>query len=243
MCGRYRLKRHWEQDLLGKWRYIIEKVDLDAAGANAGLGDDRIDVRPTDLMPIIRAEDEDHPMMEMRRWGFLRLMPGVPDKRTGKPKLVRKQLFNAKSETAAVLPTFKQAFVGGRCLVPMSSWYEWPELPGPPTRKQRVEISRLDKRTMFAAGLVEVSKDFRTGQPVETFVVLTTKPNEFLGTVHDRAPLILQADDFEAWLFGTLAQAQALCGIEPDTASYEAIAIDEIPAPAKAAAASEPQLF
>jgi putative SOS response-associated peptidase YedK len=236
MCGRYRLKRHWEQDLLGKWRYIIEKVDLDAVG----LGVDRTDVRPTDLMPVIRAADEDSPMLEMRRWGFLRLMPGVPDKRTGKPKLVRKQLFNAKSETAAVLATFKQAFVGGRCLVPMSSWYEWPELPA---GKQRVEISRLDKRTLFAAGLVEVSKDFKTGQPVETFVVLTTTPNEFLGTVHDRAPLILQPEDYEPWLFGTLAQARALCGVQPDTASYEAIPIDEIPAPAKSAAVSEPQLF
>jgi putative SOS response-associated peptidase YedK len=236
MCGRYRLKRHWEQDLLGKWRYIIEKVDLDAIG----LGDDRIDVRPTDLMPVIRAEDDEHPVMEMRRWGFLRLMPGAPDKHTGRPgKLVKKQLFNAKSETAAVLPTFRHAFVEGRCLVPMSSWYEWPELP---TGKQRVEIARLDRRTMFAAGLVEVSQHLATGQPVETFVVLTTKPNEFLGTVHDRAPLILQAEDYEAWLFGTLAQAQALCGVQPDSAEYDAVPIDEIPVPPRQVR-SEPQLF
>ena len=117
MCGRYRLKRHWEQDLLGKWRYVIEKVDVD---------EDRTDVRPTDPMPIIRAEDF-RPVMELRRWGFLRLVPGAPDRMTGRPgKLVKKQLFNAKSETAAVLPSFRAAFAGARCLVPMSSWYEWP---------------------------------------------------------------------------------------------------------------------
>jgi putative SOS response-associated peptidase YedK len=44
--------------------------------------------------------------------------------------------------------------------VPMSSWYELPELPG---GKQRVEIARLDRRTMFAAGLYETSKHFVTG--------------------------------------------------------------------------------
>ena len=38
MCGRYRMKRHWERDLLGYWHYIIEKIDLD---------DERPDVRPT----------------------------------------------------------------------------------------------------------------------------------------------------------------------------------------------------
>jgi putative SOS response-associated peptidase YedK len=197
MCGRYRLKRHWEQDLLGRWRFVIEKVDVDA---------ERIDVRPTDAMPVIRAEDF-RPVMELRRWGFLRLMPGA----TGKP--VKKQLFNAKSETAAVLPTFRDAFVHARCLVPMSSWYEWPELA---SGKQRVEIKRFDGKTMFV-----------TGAPVPTFVVLTTKPNEFLGTVHDRAPLILDPRDYETWLFGTPDEARALCGALPDSSQYDAQPVDE----------------
>jgi putative SOS response-associated peptidase YedK len=229
MCGRYRLKRHWEQDLLGQWRFVVEKVDLD---------EERVDVRPTDPMPIIRAEDF-RPVMELRRWGFLRLLPGAPNRVTGQPgKLVRKQLFNAKSETAAVLPSFREAFARARCLVPMSSWYEWPELPG---GKQRVEIARLDRCTMFAAGLYETSTHFVSGQPVPTFVVLTTKPNEFLGTVHDRAPLILDPRDYETWLFGTAAQAQALCGAPPDSSRYDAEPVDEPrPPPPRS---SEPGLF
>ena len=215
MCGRYRLKRHWERDLLGQWRFVVEKVDLD---------EERDDVRPTDRMPVIRLDDH-RPVMEMRHWGFLRLMPGTPDRVTGEPgKLVKKQLFNAKSETAAVLPSFRKAFAGGRCLVPMSSWYEWPELAA---GKRKVEIARLDRKTMFAAGLYETSKHLKTGEPVLTFVVLTTKPNEFLGTVHDRAPLVLDARDYEMWLFGDVAQAQALCGVLPDSTQYDAVPVDE----------------
>ena len=217
MCGRYRLKRHWEQDLLGAWHYIIEKVALD---------EERLDVRPTDPMPVIRLEDY-RPVMELRRWGFLRLMPGAPNKRTGEPgKPIRKQLFNAKSETAHVLQTFRKAFVDGRCLVPMSSWYEWPELL---TGKQKVEISRLDGKTMFAAGLYETSKDFKTGEPALTYVVLTTNPNEFVGTVHDRAPLVLDPGDYEAWLFGDVAQAQALCGAMPISSEYDARSAPDLP--------------
>ncbi|MDQ6734707.1 MAG: SOS response-associated peptidase [Nitrospirota bacterium] len=186
----------------GHWHYIIEKIDLD---------EERADVRPTDLLPIIRLEHE-RPIMELRKWGFLRLMPGVSG------KLVKKQLFNAKSETAATLPTFRKAFVNGRCLIPLSSWYEWPTTAGV---KHKVEISRIGQETMLAAGLYETSKDFKTGEPIETYVMLTTKPNKFLGTVHDRAPLILDRMDYDNWLFGDVAQAQALCGVLPDSSQYD----------------------
>ncbi len=223
MCGRYRLKRHWEQDLVGTWRFIVAKIDLD---------EERADVRPTDEMPIIRLEDH-RPIMEMRRWGILRLMPGAPSHRTGEPgKLVKKPLHNAKSETAAILPTFRKAFAGGRCLVPISSWYEWPALA---SGKQRVEISQLDQKTMFAAGLYETGKDFKSGRPVLTFLMLTTKPNEFLGNIRDRSPLILDPRDYENWLFGDVAQAQALCGVLPDSSRY-----DVRPAPEPVAAVTQP---
>lgn len=74
---------------------------------------------------------------------------------------------------------------------------------------------------MLAAGLYETSKDPKTGQAVETFVMLTTKPNKFLGQVHDRAPLILDGLDYDNWLFGEIAQAQALCGVLPDSSRYD----------------------
>jgi len=215
MCGRYRLNRGWERDLQGMLRFVNEKLDID---------EDRVDVRPTDPMPVIRFVDG-RLEVDIRRWGFLRLMPGSPNRATGKPgKLVRKQLFNAKSETAPVLKTFKDAFRTERCLIPLSSWYEWPERP---TGKQKVEIAARHRRTMLAAGLCETSRAFDNGEPVKTFTMLTTTPNEFLGTVHDRSPLILPEQHYADWLEGDAAQAQALTGAPPDSTAYELRDVDD----------------
>jgi putative SOS response-associated peptidase YedK len=152
-------------------------------------------------------------------------MPGAPNRATGKAgKLVRTQLFNAKSETAPVLKTFRDAFRTERCLIPLSSWYEWPDRAG---GKQKVEIAARHRRTMLAAGLCETSRAFDSGEPVKTFTMLTTTPNEFLGTVHDRAPLILPEQHYVDWLEGDAAQAQALTGAPPDSTAYDLRDVDE----------------
>jgi putative SOS response-associated peptidase YedK len=208
MCGRYRLNRGWERDLQGMLRFVNEKLDID---------EDRLDVRPTDPMPVIRFVDG-RLEVDIRRWGFLRLMPGASGKR------VRKQLFNAKSETAPMLKTFKDAFQTDRCLIPLSSWYEWPERA---SGKQKVEIAARHHRTMLAAGICETSRSFDTGEPVKTFTMLTTTPTEFLGAVHDRAPLILPEQHYADWLEGDAAQAQALTGAPPESTAYDLRDVDE----------------
>lgn len=207
MCGRYRLRRGWERDLDGFLRFVNERVDVD---------EERVEIRPTDPVPVLRFEDG-RVIVDIRRWGFLRLMPGAPDPRTGRPKRVKKQLINAKSETAPVLKTFRGPFATSRCLIPMSSWYEWPERAG---GKRMVEITPRARRTVLAAGLFETSTAFDTNQPVKTFTMLTTTPTEFLGTAHDRAPLIVPSHRYADWLEGDAAQAQALTGAPPDSDDY-----------------------
>ncbi len=206
MCGRYRLNRGWERDLQGYLRFINEKLDVDE---NVG-DEDRVDVRPTDPMPVLLMHDG-RLVVQIRRWGFLRLMPGA----TG--KLVKKPLFNAKSETAPSLRAFRDAFASSRCLVPMSSWFEWPDHGG---AKRKVEIAPRGRQTMLAAGLYETSRSPTTGEPVETFTMLTTTPTAFLGNVHDRAPLVVPRHHWEDWVDGDAAQAQALTGIPPDSDAY-----------------------
>lgn len=58
MCGRYRLRRHWERDLVGDWFLVIEKIDIESEV-------DQVDVRPTNAMPIIRMHG-DLQIIEMR---------------------------------------------------------------------------------------------------------------------------------------------------------------------------------
>ena len=74
MCGRYRLKRHCERDLLGDWFLAIEKIDIEREV-------DQFDLRPTDPMPIIRMHG-DLPIIEMRRRGF----PATHARRLGKSR-------------------------------------------------------------------------------------------------------------------------------------------------------------
>lgn len=209
----------------GMLRFVNEKLEIDSLSdddRDIGPGVDRADVRPTDPMPVIRSRDGTT-VVEVRRWGFLRMVPGAPDRVTRLPgRLVKKALFNAKSETAPVLRTFRDAFAARRCLIPMTSWFEWPEREtAAKPKKQKVEIAPRTRGIVLAAGLFETSAAPDTGLAVETFTMLTTTPTEFLGTVHDRAPLIVPPSHWLDWLEGDAAQAQALVGIPPDSGAFD----------------------
>ena len=67
MRGRYRLRRHWEQELQGYLRLVIDKVDIEDATLIAGSEE----ARPIDPMPIVRYDDDGNLTAELRRWGFI----------------------------------------------------------------------------------------------------------------------------------------------------------------------------
>lgn len=212
MCGRYRLHRHWERDLQGYLRLVVDKIDVDeelAAGSD--------EVFPRNRMPIIRRDDAGDLTAELRQWGFIAEFPGKAiDKATGKPKKVRRDVINAMSEKLTTSFMWKWAFAERRCLIPMASWDEWPETGG---GKQRVRISMPSEPVFIAAGLYEVSTDPKTGEKVPVYTMCTVPPNTFLGTVHDRAPMVLKPHQYEAWLDGG-AGARALLGAHPDTEAF-----------------------
>ena len=91
------------------------------------------------------------------------------------------------------------AFATNRCLIPMSSWDEWPETAA---GKQRVRISMPSEPVFAAADLYDVNTDPKTGEKVPVFTMYTVPPNEFLGAVHDRAPMLRLPSQYEAWLAG-----------------------------------------
>ena len=118
--------------------------------------------------------------------------------------------------TVDKLPTFKKAFNETRCLIPLSGWWEWPVLDG---KKTRVDITQKAHRVILAAGLYEVSKDNKTGEPVNTYTMVTTEPNDFLGTTHDRAPLVLEPDGWMEWIAGG-KRALAVNHQHPDSSAF-----------------------
>jgi putative SOS response-associated peptidase YedK len=213
VCGRYRLRRHWEEHLDGFMHFVRERVDVEDplyAGSD--------EARPTDPLPIIRRDDEGRPIAELRRWGFILMVDGKSiDPSTGRPKKVRRDVINAMSEKLQSNYLWKWSFKERRCLIPMSSWDEWPETGG---GKQRVRVAMPAEPVFVAAGLYDANVDPKTGSPVGVFTMCTVPPNEFLGTVHDRAPMVLLPSQYDAWLDGGEA-ALGLVGTHPDVEAFE----------------------
>lgn len=224
MCGRYRLRRHWEQDLQGYLRLVIDKVDIDSEPLIAGSDE----VFPSERMPIIRRDSDGQLVTELRQWGFIMSINGKTiDPATGQPKKVRRDVFNAMSEKLTSSFMWKWSFKERRCLIPMTSWDEWPETGA---GKQRVRVSMPDEPVFAAAGLYDANVDPKTGVKVEVYTMCTVPPNEFLGTVHDRAPMVLLPSQYEAWLGGG-KDALALVGTHPDAEAFAVHAVvDTAPA-------------
>jgi putative SOS response-associated peptidase YedK len=105
---------------------------------------------------------------------------------------------NAKAETVATAPGFREAFKTRRCLVPADALYEWQRIDA--KTKQPFAIGMKDGSPYAFAGLWERWRDPATREPLETFTVITTDPNEVVEPMHNRMPVILQPKDYDQWL-------------------------------------------
>jgi putative SOS response-associated peptidase YedK len=111
------------------------------------------------------------------------------------PKSVR-QPINARAETAATSPMFRDALARRRCLVPADVFYEWQAKDG---AKQPYAIARTDGQPMVFAGLWEGWRG-ADGTVMRTFTIVTTDANTVLRPLHERMPVILEPADWPAWL-------------------------------------------
>ena len=111
------------------------------------------------------------------------------------------RMINARSETVAEKPSFRAAFKRRRCLIVADGFYEWQKTSG--STKQPFHIHLDDHRVFGFAGLWE-HWESGDGSLLETCTILTTAPNELMASIHNRMPVILPADDYEAWLDPTL---------------------------------------
>jgi putative SOS response-associated peptidase YedK len=128
--------------------------------------------------------------IRVMRWGL------VPH--WSKDPRVGPRLINARAESAASKPAFRDAVARRRCLLPADGWYEWQRLG---THKQPFFITPADGSGLAMAGLWSTwrSPD-ATAPPLVTCAVLTTNAVGPLTEIHDRMPLILPAQAWQAWL-------------------------------------------
>jgi putative SOS response-associated peptidase YedK len=178
MCGRYRLSRR---------KQLVDEY----FGTDSGESDwnPRYNIAPTQPVPVIRQ----HPTVPARklsllRWGF------IPS--WARDTSVGAGMINARSETAAVKPAFREALALRRCLIPADGFYEC-QRNGKTRQPYCLEVG--DGELFAFAGLWDRWTNPQR-EVIESCSILTTTPNSLLADIHDRMPVILTPDDYHLWL-------------------------------------------
>jgi putative SOS response-associated peptidase YedK len=176
MCGRYSLIV--TDDLGARFRVHDPLLGLRS----------QFNVTPGREMPVVH--DGAEWRMECMLWGLVPFW--------AKDASIGRRLINARAETVAEKPAFRNSFAKKRCLVPASGFYEWKGERG----EKAPFYYRLEDGGHFAfAGLYDVWHDPAGGER-KTFIILTTESNALVGEVHDRMPVLLHREDEGAWLDG-----------------------------------------
>lgn len=193
MCGRY-------ASTVDPASLAVELDALDETGER----DHRpnFNVAPTTaVLTVVAGRDDDgngpvRRRLRRMRWGL------IPPFATAIGRSA--PLINARSETVATKPSFAQSLRRSRCLVPMDGWYEWQVEPGPDGKARKVPyfMSPGDGTTLFMAGLWSRWQDPREpdAPPLESTTILTADSVAQLSNVHERMPLILPPERWDAWL-------------------------------------------
>lgn len=179
----------------------------------------RYNVAPIQQAPVVVQRPE-RALVPMR-WGL------VP--RWAVDPAAGAKAINARIETAAERPSFREAMAQRRCVVPATGFFEWKRLRGK-RAKQPMWIHRRDGGLLAFAGLWE-----RWGAPdgtaIESFAIVTRDASGFVRDIHDRMPVTLSAPWVTAWLDPEATPAQltrALGAVAGDVATLEAVPVAAI---------------
>jgi putative SOS response-associated peptidase YedK len=185
MCGRYTYKLTWEEIVR------LYRLALDQPAQNTRA---RYNVCPTTTIDTIVDRNGARALFDMR-WGLVPCWWSKPLKE------LRLATFNARAETVAEKPFFREAFKRKRCLIPVSGYYEWQDTP---EGKQPYSFTARDgSPALTIAGLWDEWHDKANGETLKSCTMIITGPNEFVAQVHDRMPVLLADRDFEPWLSGS----------------------------------------
>lgn len=178
MCGRFTLASDAE---------ILQQVFFDfEVPMNLS---PRYNISPTqDIAAVPNTAEK---QAEFFHWG---LIPSW-----AKDPKIGNRMINARSETLAEKPSFRNAYKRRRCLVLADGYYEWQKIPGEKA-KQPVYIRLKSQKPFAVAGLWEVWQAKDMDEPLKSCTIITCPPNAFLEEIHHRMPVILPVDAYAQWL-------------------------------------------
>jgi putative SOS response-associated peptidase YedK len=226
VCGRYAASRRTE-DLVEEFE--IEATEGDGPGEDPAGAEPDYNLAPTKLAPVVLerrprtepvagADGPPVPAAEPVRW--LRLLTWGLVPTWAKERSIGSRLINARADSLLDKPAFRRAALARRALVPADGWYEWQKSPteldakGRP-RKQPFFVHPVDGGPIAFAAVYEFWRDPALDHRdrsawLTTYAIVTTDAEPGLDVVHDRMPLVLDADRRDAWLDPDLRDPDAV---------------------------------
>ncbi len=165
--------------LMGRFR---GKLPVNAKGVYGG------EVAPTSVVPVLAPNRSGEQTVFPMQWGYT-----LPASGERKPPLI----INARSETAAEKPLFRDSWRSRRCVVPVTAYFEWEHrmgFDGKPKTGDKYRITPAAEGRTFLAGL------YRMEDGIPSFVILTRAPADNLFWMHDRMPLLLPESAVKEWI-------------------------------------------
>lgn len=161
----------------------------------------RYNIAPT--QPILVVANNRADRFEHFHWGLIPSWAKDPG--------IGNRMINARAETLAEKPAFRTALRRRRCLVPADGFYEWKKDPGGKT-KTPMRITMASGEVFAFAGLWD-AWHAPDGSVVPSCTLITTEPNELMSDIHDRMPVILKREDYNAWLDPAEREADELTAL------------------------------
>jgi len=194
--------------MCGRYANFLTEQELVDAFAIATLADDARLLPPTFnhgpmQVGVIIRQRPDARVGEAAKWG---LVPGW-----AKDSGIGSKMFNARAETIAQKPSFRNAFAKRRCIVPANGYFEWQVTP---EGKVPQFIHQANGSPLAFAGLTEVWRASADDPWLITYSIVTTAARGEMRQIHDREPVMLTADDVETWLDPASTQDDLFAAID-----------------------------
>ena len=173
-------------------RYVLKRKDLDALMQQLGVKDPRAfigryNIAPTTLIPAVRPREGGREGV-LLQWGLVPRWAQSPKEGA--------RMANARAESIATKPAFRDAFRKRRCVVPASGFYEWQTIG---KIKHPWYFQFRDESPFLFAGIWESWRSV-DGVELETCSLITTEANAVVSPLHDRMPVIVRGADADRWL-------------------------------------------
>lgn len=205
MCGRFALAITGEAVAASMGAAPLLPAFVEALAAWQG----RFNIAPTTTIPVVTAAADGGREISFMRWGLVPFW--------AKAMNIGASLNNARSDSIASKPAFREAWKRRRCLVPATSFYEWQVQES--GTKQPYAIASAHGEVLAFAGIWERWRDPQGGSTAPELIsvaIITTDANETMRPLHHRMPVIIAEPHRDEWLRATVPPVELLRPCDAD---------------------------